>query len=95
MLTTMQDDVVELDVRALLDQGRSPLPLILNTAHTIEPGQTLRLVTSWEPLPLYDVLGQLGFSHSAEQKSDELWVIDFVRGEGGSTPRGFNPPCIL
>lgn len=91
----MSDDIVEIDVRPLLEQGRSPLPLIMNTAGSMQPGERFRLLTSWEPLPLYDVLGRLGFEHTVEQKGEELWIIDFARTGDSKAPPNSNPPCIL
>ena len=75
----MQEEFVELDVRDILAEGRSPLPLIMNTVATLEPTQGLRLLTAWEPSPLYEMLGNMGFEHQARQDSEELWTIDFTR----------------
>ena len=93
----MQENVVELDVRTLLSEGRSPLPLIINTVQSLQGGQDLRLLTAWEPVPLYEVLGNLGFAHQSRQESEDLWVIDFTRTDGSANNDGlgYEPPCIL
>lgn len=91
----MQENVVELDVRDLLEEGRSPLPLIVNTVESLEDGQKLRLLTSWEPVPLYEMLGNLGFDHASRQESEDLWVVDFTRTSQGKANGGYSPPCIL
>lgn len=76
-MAAMEDEYVEIDVRPVLDQGRSPLPLIMNTVHSLKPGQRLRLKTAFEPQPLYEVLSGMGFEHSSRQDGEELWVVDF------------------
>lgn len=92
---TMDADFVEIDVRSLLNEGRSPLPLIMNTISSLQDGQQLRLLTSWEPLPLYDVLCKMGFSHSARKESEELWVVEFSRTGGDSGGETYHPPCVI
>ena len=91
----MKSENVELDVRDLLAEGRSPLPLILNTVGSLKPNQSLRLVTAWEPSPLYDVLAGLGFSHHAKQESDEMWIIDFRKTNASQGNGHYEPPCII
>lgn len=91
----MKAETVELDVRDLLDEGRSPLPLIVNTAGSLKPEQSLRLITAWEPTPLYDVLGRLGFSHSATQENDGRWIVDFRRSSPSQQEGRCEPPCIF
>ncbi|MDQ8202225.1 DUF2249 domain-containing protein [Pelagicoccus sp. SDUM812003] len=91
----MKEEFVEIDVRETLAEGRSPLPLILNTIESLQDNQSLRLLTTWEPIPLYEMLGNLGFEHSSEQKSEELWIIDFAKTSEGSGRSDFEPPCIL
>lgn len=76
-MPTMEDEYVEIDVRPVLDQGRSPLPLIMNTVHSLKPGQRLRLTTAFEPQPLYEVLYGLGFEHRSRQEGEEHWVVEF------------------
>lgn len=75
----MQPEMLELDVRDLMEQGRNPLPLIVNTVDSLAPGQGLRLLTAWEPVPLYELLGNLGFEHQTQQNSAELWTVEFTR----------------
>jgi len=91
----MKSETVELDVRDLLAEGRSPLPLILNTVGSLKPKQSLRLITAWEPSPLYGVLGSLGFSHEAKQESEELWVVDFKKSSASQQSGQYEPPCII
>src|SRR5581483_7919244 len=42
-------------------------------------GEVLALRSSFEPLPLYDVLGKRGFVHQAQQLGPDDWEVRFLR----------------
>lgn len=71
---------VTLDVRDDLRNGGEPLPRILQTVTHLQPDQTLRLLTTFEPIPLYSVLGHKGFGHVASQIGKGDWEILFTPG---------------
>lgn len=68
---------LELDVRPYFDSGRAPLPAILGAINRLAPGQTLRLIAPFEPKPLYDLLGQRGYSATPRERDDGAWEIVF------------------
>ena len=68
----------ELDVGPLLDQGRSPLPAILEAVASLQPGQSLRIIAPFDPAPLRDLLGARGFAHKTTQSSGGAWVVEFT-----------------
>lgn len=68
-----------LDVRPELAQGGDPLVHILESSVVIKPGGTLVIVAPFEPAPLYDVLGERGFTHRTEQVTAGEWVVQFTR----------------
>lgn len=65
------------DVREELRRGGEPLPRILQAVKTLAPGQALRLLATFEPLPLYAVLGRKGFGHSATRHGEGDWEVLF------------------
>lgn len=65
------------DVRETLRGGGEPLPRILQAVGTLAPGQGLRLLATFEPLPLYAVLGRKGFGHSAVRRGEGDWEVLF------------------
>lgn len=69
-----------IDVREELRRGGEPLPRILDAVKALQPGQTLRLLATFEPLPLYAVLGRKGFSHAARQIGPGDWEVLFTPG---------------
>ncbi|OGT18817.1 MAG: hypothetical protein A2V90_01720 [Gammaproteobacteria bacterium RBG_16_57_12] len=56
---------IELDVSML--EPPEPLQRILNTIHTINPGQYLKVLHHREPFPLYPILEREGFTHNTRQ----------------------------
>lgn len=66
-----------LDVREELRRGGEPLPRILQAVRTLAPGQALRLLATFEPLPLYAVIGRKGFGHSAIRHGEGDWEVLF------------------
>jgi uncharacterized protein (DUF2249 family) len=73
-----------LDVREELRSGGEPLPRILAAVRQLAPGQSLRLLATFEPLPLYAVLGRKGFGHNAIHHGEGDWEVLFTPGEAGS-----------
>jgi uncharacterized protein (DUF2249 family) len=57
---------VDLDVRPILQGGTDPLKTILKTVERLAPDQYLHLLNSFEPIPLYAVLGKRGYDHFTE-----------------------------
>lgn len=66
-----------LDVREDLRGGGEPLPRILQAVAGLSAGQALRLLATFEPLPLYAVLGRKGFGHRAVRHGEGDWEVLF------------------
>ncbi|EQD34000.1 hypothetical protein B2A_12862, partial [mine drainage metagenome] len=66
-----------LDVREELRRGGEPLPGILGAVGSLAPGQALRLLATFEPLPLYAVLARKGFGHKAVRHGEADWEVLF------------------
>lgn len=71
--------VRDLDVRPMLEKGQEPFRLITGTAREVKEGEVLRLVTNFEPLPLFDALAKQGFSHWADRLDGDDWATFFHR----------------
>lgn len=84
-------DYILLDVREDLRAGRQPCTRIMETARPLAPGQALRLVTPFQPVPLFSVLGDLGFKHECREVAADHWETVFTReqaGDPGTKPSG-------
>jgi len=79
-----------IDVRPLQVAGQEPFSAIMAAAHRVLPGRAFLLVNTFEPVPLYDVLGRRGFVHWAARRGPEEWVIRFFHADapGPSTGDG-------
>lgn len=76
---------VHLDVRPLHQRGEEPFPAIMAAVADLGPGDSLVLINSFEPRPLYTVLGRRGFSHSARNLGPDHWEITFVAPPASSS----------
>ena len=66
-----------LDVRPDLERGGEPFVRIMEAAATIQPDKTLVIIAPFEPVPLYGVLNERGFSHETVKVTDGEWVVRF------------------
>ena len=70
---------VELDIRPLIEVGHAPYQKIMETIDALPAGADFRLIAPFKPTPLYLLMTGKGFDHSAKQRPDDPWVIDFTR----------------
>ncbi len=79
------------DVRGL--QGNF-LPSILKMAKETKEGEGFCIVQSFEPLPLYSTLEELGYARHTEKIRDDEWRVYFYREKIGemSNPLGMDMP---
>ncbi|MEF8801133.1 MAG: DUF2249 domain-containing protein [Halolamina sp.] len=61
-----------LDVRKV---DGEPFDSIMTALEGLDDAETLELVNSFEPEPLYFVLDQRGFSHETEQVEEDEWHV--------------------
>ncbi|MGC8654686.1 MAG: DUF2249 domain-containing protein [Candidatus Kryptoniota bacterium] len=73
-----------LDVRGDIASNRDPLNRIMHAAKDIRVGNILVVINSFEPIPLYDVLGKKGFVHKTEKYGEDFKVL-FKRVSAGET----------
>ncbi|HEX5959369.1 MAG TPA: DUF2249 domain-containing protein [Hyphomicrobiaceae bacterium] len=73
----MTASLVELDVRPILKAGGEPFQKIMETVAILGPGQGLRLIATFKPVPLFGVLGSKGFSHEERELGDGDWEVLF------------------
>jgi hypothetical protein len=76
--------VRELDVREDLRTGNEPFSKIMAAVATLGADEILRLRTTFEPVPLFTVLGKRGFVHESEEHGADDWSVWFWRAAGGA-----------
>lgn len=73
----------DLDVRPILKSGGEPFGVIMEAVAALAPGQALRLLASFKPIPLFQVLGARGFEPSAREIGGGDWEVIFTPPPGG------------
>ena len=61
-----------LDVR---DSAGEPFEMIVDALEDLAEPETLELVNSFEPVPLYAVLEQRGFTYETDQLAEDVWRV--------------------
>jgi uncharacterized protein (DUF2249 family) len=69
---------LDLDVRPILRDGGEPFGAIMEAVARLAPGQCLRLLAPFKPVPLFGVLGARGFEASAREIGDGDWEVLFA-----------------
>ena len=68
----------ELDVRPILRAGGEPFSAIMQAVDALAPGQSLRLLATFKPVPLFHVLGSRGFESAAREIDNGDWEVIFT-----------------
>ncbi|MEH2628639.1 uncharacterized protein (DUF2249 family) [Bradyrhizobium sp. AZCC 1719] len=71
-------DYIDVDVRPILRAGGEPFSVIMSALDCLEPGQGLRLYATFKPVPLFAVMADKGFSHSAQALDAGEWEVLFT-----------------
>jgi uncharacterized protein (DUF2249 family) len=66
-----KEKLKELDVRPVIASGRDPLNIIMQKVKTIEAGEVLKIINTFEPTPLMMLLQKRGFETYADKISDD------------------------
>lgn len=74
----MSSEIVALDVRDDIAQGREPFGKIMTTVARLRPDEKLQLIAPFEPLPLFSVLAKKGYSHASKQLESGDWEVLFT-----------------
>ena len=79
-------EYIDVDVRPILRAGREPFSDIMSALERLEPGQGLRLYATFKPVPLFAVMADRGFTHSAQALDDGEWEVLFTPAEAAEQP---------
>lgn len=81
----------ELDVRPLLARGEEPFAAIMGAADGLAPGERLRLIAPFRPVPLFNVMANRGFSAADRQLPDGGWEVVFTPAAEAAPEPGLAP----
>lgn len=92
------DNKENFEVKDVRELKGNFLPSILAKAKSLETGKGLCIVQSFEPIPLYSAMEELGYEYETEKKSETEYRVYFYRIEkkqsvGDGMP--FKPTAIV
>lgn len=76
-----QEKIIQLDVRPIIDSGKDPFLDIMNKVKSLKDDEVLLIINSFEPIPLYTVLGNKGFNHWTEKENGVFKVYFYKEKE--------------
>ncbi len=76
-----KEQIIDFDVRELLTSGQDPLKLILEKVKTIQAGQALKIINTFEPIPLVKMLEKKGFIIHIDKITNDLVETYFYKPE--------------
>jgi uncharacterized protein (DUF2249 family) len=84
----------DLDVRPILREGGEPFSVIMAAVAALAPGQPLRLLATFKPLPLFQVLGARGFEAAAREIGGGDWEVIFTPADVPSPQKAAGTPVV-
>lgn len=85
------ENTIELDVRAMLEEGNDPFNLIREKIGQLKPQQALKLINTFEPIPLIQILGKQGFETWSDIVNENLvFTYFFKTTEAAKSPEAPN-----
>ena len=71
-------EYIDVDVRPILRAGGEPFSVIMAALDHLDPGQGLRLYAPFKPAPLFALMPNRGFAHSARALDAGEWEVLFT-----------------
>ncbi len=62
--------IVDLDVRPILETGVDPFNVIMDTLKTMDDDETLKIINTFEPIPLLNILKGKGYEYETERPEE-------------------------
>ena len=73
-----------LDVRDILKAGGEPFSAIMQAVDGLAPGQALKLLATFKPVPLFAVMTRRGFDHREREIGGGDWEVTFTPSQTGA-----------
>lgn len=80
-----KNQIIDFDVRELLASGKDPLTLILDKVKSVQAGEALKVINTFEPVPLIKMLEKKGFDVYADIISNDLVETYFFKKSEDTT----------
>lgn len=76
-------NIIDLDVRPVIESGKDPLRMIQQKVSELQPGQVLKIINTFEPTPLIQLLGKQGFESYTDTIETDLIYTYFFKKDSG------------
>ncbi len=73
MSNHIKPHTISMDVRPILDAGTDPFHAIIETLKTLNSGDTLLVINSFEPVPLLNKLSSEGYTYTVERHENAVY----------------------
>jgi len=84
-------NIVDLDVRPILDSGVDPFNVIMDGLKTLKDGETLRIINTFEPIPLLNILKKKGYEYESDRPEEGIVHTYLKKIEGGHVQEDETP----
>ncbi len=71
-ITMKKTTIVDLDVRPILEGGTDPFNVIMEALKTLKPEETLKVINTFEPIPLLNILKSRGYDYESERPEEGI-----------------------
>jgi uncharacterized protein (DUF2249 family) len=78
-----RENVVDMDVRPILDSGVDPFNVIMEGLKNLKEGETLRVINTFEPIPLLNILKKKGYDYETERPVEGVVHTYLKKSEDG------------
>lgn len=87
-METLKDlkPTLTLDVRPNIEAGNDPFKQIMASVKDLKEGEILKVINSFEPIPLINLLGQKGYTSEVDRPEPGVVVTYFRKGAKAQTP---------
>jgi len=89
----MDNQIITLDVREDIHNGREPFSKIMNAVAELQAEQQLLVIAPFEPVPLFHVMKKQGFGHAAKAIGSGDWEVLFTRSNQPQPATNVNGQC--
>jgi uncharacterized protein (DUF2249 family) len=79
IISLRSEQLTELDVRPVIASGKDPLNIIMEKVKSVQAGQVLKIINTFEPTPLILMLEKKGFETYVDTLSDNLIETYFYK----------------
>jgi len=63
-------NIINLDVRPILETGVDPFNVIMDALKTMKDNETLKIINTFEPIPLLNILKRKGYEYETKRPED-------------------------